>query len=367
MGNEGYNTLEDLVFSSSFRHWVLKGDTPESDFWSSWQARNPDKQELIGQAKAIIYALQLNLRPLSDEAVNKEISRVLEKLHQGRFNLPADMSEGLRSTRIRRYSRFWAAAAILAGVAMLVWSVRFYLHRQQEDGIRAFIAEHRSAPVLQHTEKAGNAHVLVLPDGTTVRLSPGSSLYYPEKLRSSTSGARREVYLQGDAFFDVAHDASNPFYVYTHQLVTKVLGTSFRISSGSGTRTIVAVSSGKISVYRKTDMADGVVLTPNQQITYDPAEDRLDRSVMDRPQVLAGAADTSLQFNSTPISTVFHRLQAVYGIPIIYDELSVSGCSLSVTMGNEPFYEKLNIICKAIDATYESIDGTIVISTRGCK
>ena len=57
----------------------------------------------------------------------------------------------------------------------------------------------------------------------------------------------------------------------------------------------------------------------------------------------------------------------MYGITILYDEESISGCSLSVTMGNEPFYEKLNIICKAIGATYESIDGQIVVTTRGCK
>lgn len=417
MGNDGYNTLEDLVFSSSFRNWVLKGDTPESDFWMDWQARHPDKTEMINQAKAIIYALQLNLRPLADDAVNREIERVLEKLHQGRFNLSTqgegggpgegrrqrrgragaesreqregwgatggrELPDDLRTPRLRRYSRVWAAAAIFAGLAIAVWSVRFYLHRQQ-DGLRAFIAGHRSAPIQQRTGGADSTHVLVLPDGSTVRLGPGSKLYYPEKLTAANTAHGREVYLQGDAFFDVAHDASNPFVVYTHQLVTKVLGTSFRISTGEDARTIVAVSSGKVSVYRNGDFrmggaaapggrtipAEGVILTPNQQIVYDPAEDRLDRSVTARPQMLTGTSDTSLLFNSTPLATVFHRLQSIYGIPIIYDEESVSGCSLSVTMGNETFFEKLNIICKAIGATYESIDGTIVVSTHGggCK
>lgn len=366
MANDGYNTLEDLVFSTSFRNWVLRGDTPESDFWTDWQARHPDKLEMIAQAKAIIYALQLNLRPLADEAVDKEISRVLEKLHQGRFHLDADLPDG-RRVSLRNYGRVWAAAALFAGFVLLAWSIRIYVNRQRQDDLRVFLAQHRSAPVLQHTGTADSTHLLLLSDGSTVRLGPGSKLFYPQKLTSSPAGTRREVYLEGNAFFDIAHDASKPFYVYTHHLVTKVLGTSFRISSNAGARTVVAVSSGKISVYRKTDLADGVILTPNQQITYDPAEDRLDRSVTQRPQVLAGVTDTSLVFNSTPLATVFHRLQAVYGIPIIYDEESISGCSLSVTMGNEPFYEKLNIICKAIGASYESIDGTIVVSTRGCK
>jgi len=362
MANDGYNTLEDLVFSGSFRNWVLHGTTPEADFWADWQARNPDKQELINQAKAIIYALQLNLRPIGDEAVEEEITRVLEKLHQGRFHLTDDLRDATR--RGRGISRLWAAAAIFAGTAIMVWSIRFYLYRRQ-DVLHSFIAEHRSAPMLQRTGGTDSLHLLLLPDGSTVRLTAGSKLYYPETLK--TPGHRREVFLQGEAFFDITHDATNPFVVYTPQLITKVLGTSFRISSGAGARMVVAVSMGKVSVYRKADLSDGVILTPNQQVTYDAAADRLDRTVMESPQVLTGSRDTSLVFNATPISTVFRRLQGLYGIPIIYDEESVSGCSLSVTMGNEPFYEKLNMICKAIGAGYESIDGTIVVTTRGCK
>jgi transmembrane sensor len=358
MGNELYNSLEDLVFSRSFRNWVLNDNTPETDFWSGWLAENPDRQEMVNQAKAIIYALQLNLRPLSEETVEREIGKVLRKVHEGHFSLPAEPSR-----RPRRITRVWRIAAVVAVVAIGAWSLRVYwTHR---DVLHTFLADHKTSPVVQKMGNADSTHTLTLPDGSTVMLTPGSRLYYPEKLL--TSGHRREVYLDGGAFFDIAHNAAYPFYVYTHSVLTKVLGTSFRISPGTGARTIITVASGKISVYRNTDLSDGVILTPNQRITYDPTRDRLDRSIADEPQRLAGNADTTLVFNGTPLATVFHRLQSLYGITILYDEEAVSGCSLSVTMGNEPFYEKLNIICKAIDATYESIDGQIVITTRGCK
>jgi hypothetical protein len=77
--------------------------------------------------------------------------------------------------------------------------------------------------------------------------------------------------------------------------------------------------------------------------------------------------DTALVFNGTPVSRVFKRLQELYGIPIVYDEEAVSSCSLFATMGNESFYQKLNIICKAINASYEKIDGNIVVTAPGCK
>jgi ferric-dicitrate binding protein FerR (iron transport regulator) len=363
MGNELYNTLEDLVFSRSFRNWVLKGNAPEADFWMDWLARNPDKQEVVNQAKAIIYALQLNLRPLPEEVVEREIVQVLEKLHEGRFGLSRELP--LRPIATRRTIRVWTIAAVVAGIAIFAWSLRQYWNRGREDVLQSFLTGHQTAPIVQRKRDTDTTGVLTLPDGSTVRLTRGSRLYYPDKLL--TAGHRREVYLDGGASFDIAHNATYPFYVYTHSIVTKVLGTSFRIASGTGTRTVITVASGKISVYRNTDLADGVILTPNQRITYDPTEDRLDRSIADEPQQLTRAADTSLVFNATPLATVFHRLQTLYGITILYDEESISGCSLSVTMGNEPFYEKLNIICKAIGATYESIDGQIVVTTRGCK
>ena len=226
MGNEQYATLEDLVFSRSFRHWVLDENTPDADFWTDWQSRNPDKRELIEQAKAIIYALQLNIRPLAEETIETEIGRVLEKLHEGRFGLPQEQPSRLPIAR--RLARSWTIAAIVAGIALFAWGLRLYWHRTHEDVLHSFLADHNSTPIVKRAGNADSTRAITLPDGSTVRLSPGSRLYYPDKLLTSTR--RREVYLDGGAFFDIAHNAAYPFYVYTHSIVTKVLGTSFSIS-----------------------------------------------------------------------------------------------------------------------------------------
>ena len=365
MSNEEFNTLEDLVFSHSFRNWVLKGETPEAEFWTNWTARNPDKAAIVNHAKAIIYALQLNLRPLSADTVDAEVARVLQKLRDGRLNPVREipLRPGLLG---RRPARGWTIAAAIAGICIIAWSLRFYLHHRQEDLYHSFVAGSPAKPIRFQTADTGGARLLTLPDGSTVRLTHGGKLFFPDGL--VTASHHREVYLEGQAFFDIAHNPSLPFYVYTHSVITKVLGTSFTINTGAaGKKTIVSVVTGKVSVYRKTDLSDGVILTPNQQITWNPDDGRIDKSLADQPRQLAGATDTTLTFNATPISTVFRRLQNCYGIPILYDENAVAGCSLSVTMGNEPFYEKLNIICKAIDASYESIDGNIVITAKGCK
>ncbi len=79
MENFECNDIEDLVFNHSFRSWILAKRSPETQFWKNWEKRNQDKTEIINCAKAIIYALQIDFDTLSDEQVNEEISKVIEK------------------------------------------------------------------------------------------------------------------------------------------------------------------------------------------------------------------------------------------------------------------------------------------------
>ncbi|HEY4107987.1 FecR family protein [Puia sp.] len=379
MSNEEYNTLEDLVFSRSFRTWVLTGDTPEADFWSDWATRNPGKTELVNQAKAVIYALQLDLRPLPEEAVDAEVRKALQKVQDGRLTPVREVP--LRPGILgRHYSRAWTAAAIVAAIAIGIWSIRFFHQPRQEGFYPTFLAVDPAKPIHQQTAPAGTEKWLTLPDGSTARLTPGSKLSWPadhpdadhpdadhpDARHNGRPGRQRAVFLEGEAFFNITHSASLPFFVYTRNVITKVLGTSFTVNTNSG-KTIVSVSTGKVSVYHKKDLSDGMILTPNQQSTYDPGKDHLDKALIARPVALETADSTAGSPGPAPVAAVFRGLQNRYGIPILYDEEAVAGCTLRVPMGNEPFYEKLNVVCKAIGATYEAIDGNIVITAAGCK
>jgi transmembrane sensor len=58
----------------------------------------------------------------------------------------------------------------------------------------------------------------------------------------------------------------------------------------------------------------------------------------------------------------------LYGIPIVFDKEAVNSCPLTAAMGErDSFYESLNAICKAIGASFEEIDGNIVVTAAGCK
>jgi transmembrane sensor len=384
MGNFECNSMEDLVFSRSFRNWVLNRESSEAGFWEHWIARNPGKAETVRYAKAVIYALHLNTATLSEEVIDDEVRKALLRLKEAPRYIPLDGPDGrpgrglVRGSRSRR---FLVPATLFLAIGLagfLFYRTGIHSHR---DVLQSFLASHKSDPVSQQLVDALTDQTISLSDGSVVRLAKGSKLYYSANPaggwnpagRSSLAGRSREVFLEGEAYFEIRKNAARPFYVYTGQVITKVLGTSFFVRSlPSDSITTVTVRTGKVSVYREDDYFSpsaekgepaGIILIPNQEVVYDREKDRLHKTLAARPERLAEMPDTSLVFHGTPVSQVFERLQQLYGIPIVFDEEAVSSCSLNATMGEkDSFYEKLNVICKAIGASYEEIDGNIVVT-----
>jgi transmembrane sensor len=376
MGNFECNSMEDLVFSRSFRNWVFDRESPEAGFWENWIARNPDKAEMVRHAKTVIYALQLNPSTLSEDDIEAEVQKAFQRLKEAPRYF-ADDSEPMGRRRPRylvRPYRLITAAALFLGICLAGFLFYRINLRKQRNVLQSFLASHETSPVREQTGSAFSDQVITLPDSSTVRLAQGSKLYYAAE--PAAAKGRREVYLDGEAFFDVRKNAARPFYVYTGQVITKVLGTSFIVRSLSSDQTTsVIVKTGKVLVIREDDFyahsasdsePGGTILTPNQEVVYDREQHQLNKTLTDKPEKLAAVPDTAFVFNGTPVSRVFKRLQELYGIPIVYDEEVISSCSLTAAMGNDSFYDKLKMICKAIGATYEVIDGNIVVTAPGC-
>lgn len=106
-----------------------------------------------------------------------------------------------------------------------------------------------------------------LSDGTEVWLNTESSLKYP----SIFTGKERRVILNGEAFFNVAHNDKCPFIVCTENIETKVLGTKFNVCSYGKEQRHVTLVEGKIEVNNNISK-ESVILSPGQNITYNPED-----------------------------------------------------------------------------------------------
>jgi hypothetical protein len=209
--------------------------------------------------------------------------------------------------------------------------------------------------------------LLRLADGSTVELSPESSISYAAGFGKA---ATRDVYLSGEAFFKVAKNPNAPFRVFAHEITTKVLGTSFTVRSFEKDATIkVAVLTGKVSVYKQSpDPPGGIIVSCNQQLLFEKEHQKFDKILSDNPvPVTAGPPQHSQLYENARLPQVFSDLSKDYGIYIMFDTELLKNCTINADLDNEPFYQKLNMICKAIGASYEVIDGQVVIQSGGCK
>jgi ferric-dicitrate binding protein FerR (iron transport regulator) len=210
---------------------------------------------------------------------------------------------------------------------------------------------------------------VVLPDGTKVTLSQNSQLVY----NKSFNQTRREVYLTGDAFFDVKRDEHKPFVVHTDNLVTEVLGTSFRIRQNQNSKTTeVSVRSGKVSVYSlettTNQQHNGVILTQNQRAVYDATTHTIVPGIVEAPipVIEKNEIASNLIFQEASLSQVLDELTRVYGIEFVISNPKSNDCRLTADLNGLTLFTQLDLICKSIDATYEKRGTVVFISGEGC-
>jgi hypothetical protein len=214
--------------------------------------------------------------------------------------------------------------------------------------------------------------MVTLEDGSTVILEPGSKIEYNEQFATC-----REVYLSGDAFFDVVKDPAYPFYVHANEITTKVLGTSFRVKANeSEMEIVVAVKTGKVTVFAKSATDDAqtrslqqITLTPNQQAIYKRAEHVVVKKIVEKPRMINTQAVLKDSYVNEPVVSILEALGKSYGVEIRFGREALRSCTLtSDIIEGEGLYEQLDIICNALGGTYRmEEDASIAIEANGCQ
>lgn len=127
----------------------------------------------------------------------------------------------------------------------------------------------------QTTTPLGAKSKVLLPDGTVVWVNSGSTLRY----NSDFNGITRQVSLDGEAYFEVAHNQAKPFVVKTNEIDVKVLGTRFNVKAYSVDETVdVSLISGKVNVHLndKTSNKIDVILQPDRMLTLHKKSDKVE-------------------------------------------------------------------------------------------
>jgi transmembrane sensor len=302
----------------------------------------------------------------SQAAVEEVIWQRLSQTEAGQLAQPI-MRVHWKPVTFWQTSHFQRAAAVLllaAGLGILPYVARQPTQPQST----ATTSAHGWTTYDNTTQAIADFH---LPDGSVIALHPGSRLRYA----TAFAGPRREVHLTGEAFFKVTKNPARPFLVLTNQLVTTVLGTSFRVKAYAASKeTFVAVREGRVAVQARhnaqldatpaSPAAAGVLLLPNQQVVYSATQRYLKKELVDKPVVLAPQA---FEFEERPVAEVLTALEKAYGVDIVYDKAKLTSCTVSITFYDEPLFEKLGLLCKSLGAYYTLADTQITIHSTGCQ
>ncbi len=345
-------TTEDFLENDSFRCWVLS-PTPELDlFWNDVIAQNPEKAASIKKAKLMLTTMELRFKEtVPEEFMQQDIRNIVQRATKVVSPIPAEPA-------VRSLSFNWLKIA--ASVLLFVGAGWWFLQRD------------RTEKFVVRKNDTNAAMTILLEDSSVVILQKGSSLSYQAHFTAN----KREVKLQGEAFFEISKNPDKPFLVYANETVTKVWGTSFTIRAFENDNTVqVAVKTGKVSVYslnnpenpaiKKSETGE-VYLLPNQQVTFNRTEQKLSKTVSKNSVEAQQTAKTELVYEDTPVSEILQNLEENYGIDIIFDQKLLSGCLLNTQFKEEYLNQKLLAICKAIGATYEITNGKITITSKGC-
>jgi transmembrane sensor len=270
----------------------------------------------------------------------------------------------------RKMSRWYMAAAV---TLLLITTTLYFLNNNNNNA--------PAASKQQLTEKfntTGRPLKLPMEDGSFITLQPGSKLSYPAHF----STARREVYMEGEAFFEVSKNADRPFLVYCNNLVTQVLGTSFTVKNDSPKKAVeVAVITGKVQVYENKNLpanehenkTNGVILAPNQKVIYKEEDRQFTATLIKDPLPIVhetknrSVQPASFNFEEASLSHVLQSLERTYGIEIVVENDRIYKCLFTGDVTQYGLYTKLDMVCATVKASYQVIGTKILISGKGCN
>jgi transmembrane sensor len=361
-----------FLSDDQFIKWVYSPDAQTIRYWEEWTEKNPGQAATLLKARELARDLAYAERPVAAQELSAEIwAGIRESIDHPGKSIPSPHVPSLVHPQHRRTTAWYWAAACLVG--LLFWGARMvYLDRignwipaPSQNVANLLVKED-----LDRVNQTPRNQEVYLVDGSRVVLQPGSGIRHAAYLQKD----KREIYLEGNAFFDVAKDPHRPFYVYAGDLVVHVLGTSFTMTTNKGNGEVtVIVRSGKVAISRKSDprqAADQLILTKNEKIVYGSSHDLVPIAANDR-DVSAETAITAppidFNFEEMPVVKIFQTLENAYGIPFHYDENIFSRCILTTTLSKETFDEKLKIICEAIGATYRIDMNGVFIEGKPCK
>ncbi len=287
--------------------------------------------------------------------VEAALQKVLQNIHAD------DKMEEATETKQESNRFAWKRPAVLASAfAILIIGFLLYFVFHQSPANGSVSQPLTAAKGLVEKQNAkGTRSVIALADGSKVWLNADSRLQYP----TAFEGTTREVYLSGEAFFDVSKNKLKPFIIHLKNGTVKVLGTSFNIKAYDHSPLVeTSVSTGRVAfVPAGVKKADTTFLTKDMKAVYIVAV----RQVKTMPTTSSedkAWTEGRLIFHDTSMEEIATQLERYFGKTVLIADDEIRNYRLTGTFENNSAEEILYYLSKSKPFTYTVGETQITLS-----
>lgn len=314
--------------------YLGKETTPDEESeLLDWLAKDPSNQHLFKEWQQV-----WNSNAVTESSF--DFGKGLEKLNKA-----------IDASKVKRDDATWRKLAASISIFLAASFTIYFVTNQASNDSNTIAYQ-------EQTTTAGQRSTVTLEDGSTIMLNANSSLKYPTKFLSG----KREVFLFGEAFFQVTKDPKRPFIIHSGEIETQVVGTSFNINSNKDFVT-VSVATGKVKVI-KGDASE--VLLPKEKVVYGVQQKQLIKSQANLEYELAWK-DNTIVFEDSPLSHVALRLYEFYGVSIEFEDEILKKCLITGKFSNQSVQTVLNAISFSTGIQYRMVGRRITLHGQGCE
>ncbi|CAG5067583.1 hypothetical protein DYBT9623_00304 [Dyadobacter sp. CECT 9623] len=338
-------TIEELVLNDKFRELVLCPTPAQELEFNTWIKQHPVEGQKLLVAADMIRSVRIENTPLSALDQAEAVQQIF------------DFTSRKKQTHRLRPLHYWA----LGAAAALAVIIGFYILPTRISDSSTSQSEFNDGQGWKWN-KSGRTRLIQLADGSSIFLKTGSAIRYPDQFAAD----QRKVELQGEAFFEVAPDKSRPFYVYSNETVTKVLGTSFSVRAfGEEDQTVVGVRSGSVNVSRLDagKPVEMVQVAPGQQVTVSKKAGSISKAVLASDDEISAFLRAAANGKNIEVVHYLNTASKAFGVAISFDPKKLKAHKIRANFEEMHLMEQIDAMCKAINASYSVKNGGIVIKS----
>lgn len=330
-------TFSDFINDDLFIIWVKYGVDTDGR-WQEWLNAKPGNLPEYNEARAYVIAI-LSTNTIKDDQHNQQL--VWAAIEQG------IAGNERRDSKIRRLRVWSSVAATTVGLLMFSW---WYYNSKIE--VATGFGEYRA---------------VTLPDNSVINLNANSQLSY---YRAWQWHAMREVWLKGEALFDVKHLNRQPdkvkskeqFIAHAGAINVQVLGTRFNIKYRRD-RVLVALLRGKISVSKANATAVPYVLEPGAAIEYKAGQvkQKAISSLHDKPLAWT---ERKMMASGMTVAAIIENFEDTYGNRIVVDSPALLNKQIDGTISVRTRESTIYMLANLLNATVQERNNVYYLTSK---